>query len=213
MISSGMTDGEEMMFLAHRTTRKDFKSYLGYSDNYYVDILKQYYIDAVGKDRCNLDADTQQHIKAVVEWFSSPKWGLILMGGVGNGKTSMLKALFKYADKQVSKKESMYLCGYFVSYDIATAAAQDYRYFEKMKMHDILGIDDMGEEPVEVTNYGNVICPITRILEERYAKQKVTIISTNLDAEAIKKKYGMRVADRLREMCDIIPYVNPSYRK
>ena len=76
----------------------------------------------------------------------------------------------------------------------------------------VCAIDDMGEEPTEVMSFGNVITPITDIIEERYAKRQITIITTNLDANGIKNKYGERVADRLRQMVRIITFTNPSYR-
>ena len=79
------------------------------------------------------------------------------------------------------------------------------------KVH-LFAIDDLGEEPKEVLSYGNAITPVVDILEDRYRKREITLITTNLDADGIKEKYGVRVADRLREMMMIIPFTNPSYR-
>ena len=61
-------------------------------------------------------------------------------------------------------------------------------------------------------SFGNPITPIIDIIEQRYAKKDITIITTNLDADGIKNKYGARVADRMREMMQVITFTNASYR-
>jgi DNA replication protein DnaC len=76
----------------------------------------------------------------------------------------------------------------------------------------VLAIDDLGEEAKEVMSYGNVITPLVDIIESRYDSRKMTFFTTNLDANGIKEKYGARVADRLKQMCNIVSFTNDSYR-
>ena len=45
---------------------------------------------------------------------------------------------------------------------------------------DVLGIDDLGTEPSEVSDYGNVYTPVIDLLTKRYEEQLFTIITTNL---------------------------------
>ena len=73
-------------------------------------------------------------------------------------------------------------------------------------------IDDLGIEPVEVMDYGNIMTPVIDLLTKRYEAQLFTIVTTNLDPKDIRKRYGDRIADRLNEMMAKIVYRNPTYR-
>ena len=77
---------------------------------------------------------------------------------------------------------------------------------------DLLAIDDLGTEPREVMDYGNIINPTVDILTRRYENQLFTIISTNLTPPDFSQVYGERIADRMREMMEKIPFNNSSYR-
>ena len=73
-------------------------------------------------------------------------------------------------------------------------------------------IDDLGEEPREVMVYGMIHTPIIDIISERYAKQRMTIVTTNLETDDLKEKYGPRIYDRFQEMLTPIVFENESYR-
>lgn len=60
-----------------------------------------------------------------------------------------------------------------------------------------LAIDDLGTEPVEVMDYGNIITPVINLLTKRYEAHLFTIVTTNLDPKEIHKRYDDRIADRL----------------
>lgn len=77
----------------------------------------------------------------------------------------------------------------------------------------MLGIDDMGIEPVEVQEFGNMHRPLTDLLARRYVNRGFSFITTNLVPQQIRKLYGDRIADRLNEMVDKIVFDNPSFRK
>ena len=77
----------------------------------------------------------------------------------------------------------------------------------------MLGIDDMGIEPVEVQEFGNMHRPLTDLLARRYENRGFSFITTNLVPQQIRKLYGDRIADRLNEMVDKIVFDNPSFRK
>ena len=74
-------------------------------------------------------------------------------------------------------------------------------------------IEDIGREPTEMLDYGNVLNPIIDLIEYRYNNQLFTAITTNLTSEQISTKYGRRIADRFNEMLEVIIFKNPSYRK
>lgn len=155
-----------------------------------------------------IDEPTKDHIDDVIEWLESDyQWGLILMGSVGNGKTSLMRAIMAYFDWIYSSNN--YPVRTKKAKEITNAAIKGLEYNEYST---VLAIDDLGEEPKEVMCFGNIQTPIIDIIEERYDNLRLTIFTTNLDEEGITKKYGARIADRLREMATVITFTNPSYR-
>jgi DNA replication protein DnaC len=80
-----------------------------------------------------------------------------------------------------------------------------------------LGIDELGIEPVEVQDYGNIITPSSDVLAYRYDRRLPTFVTTNLaqdkrDGETLRMRYGDRLADRFNEMFYVIGFYNQSYR-
>jgi DNA replication protein DnaC len=92
---------------------------------------------------------------------------------------------------------------------------------EVYKKTPYLGIDDMGKEPKEVLDYGNVCNPVIDLIEYRYDKQLTTFITTNLPPKSDSEKkivgidthYGVRIADRFNEMIEKIVFNDGSYRR
>ena len=91
---------------------------------------------------------------------------------------------------------------------IAYLCKNNYESYRKLISVDMLGIDDLGTEPSEVMDYGNVI----DLLTKRYEEQLFTIITTNLTPQQIREHYGDRIADRLNEMVKKIVFNNATYR-
>lgn len=60
-----------------------------------------------------------------------------------------------------------------------------------------LVIDDLGAEFLD--EKGSFRALIDEVVNERYANRRPTVITTNLDVEPFKDRYGERVADRIRE--------------
>lgn len=149
-----------------------------------------------------------------------PKFGILLCGNCGNGKTTMINA-FKNAIIYLDNHN--YFSTYFKNMDITMRiydareivhiAKTNYTLFEKVKGYDMIGLEDIGREPTEVLDYGNVLNPIVDLLENRYSLQKFTFVTTNLTPKQIREKYGNRIADRFNEMMSCIVFENPTYRK
>ena len=70
-------------------------------------------------------------------------------------------------------------------------------------------IDDLGIEE-DVKHFGNGLDPIAYVVQRIYdvnqvAEQKIKLlITTNLNKDDLINKYGVRVVERLWEMCDRI---------
>ena len=76
----------------------------------------------------------------------------------------------------------------------------------------MLSIDDLGIEPSEILDYGNILNPVIDLLTQRYNAQLFTIVTTNLTPKQIREHYGERIADRFNEMFDRIVFENSTYR-
>lgn len=172
-----------------------------------------------------LDDDTKSHIKTAAEWLGDPhgKFGFMMTGLYGNGKTTLMFAmcnLINYLFDSAISTERRYI-RIMKAKDIARMAIDKDRRssYEDLYHEDMLAIDEVGEEPAELISFGMVYTPIRDLLEERYARQKLTIITTNLvenkkkDIHQIRDHYGERVVDRIREMMKILPFHNGSYRE
>lgn len=54
----------------------------------------------------------------------------------------------------------------------------------------MLAIEDMGREPTEVLDYGNILNPVIDLIEYRYDAQLFTVITTNLNKKEIRASMG-----------------------
>ena len=143
---------------------------------------------------------------------ATDRFGLALIGTVGNGKTTLVRAIQTVIDHL--DIENPYSIKPF-ALDIHTAVELtrlDDDTYRRCCNTTLLAIDDLGNEPTEVLSYGNTTYPIIELLTTRYDRQLYTIITTNLTPAQIRAKYGDRIADRLNEMCHTVTFTNPTFR-
>lgn len=181
------------------------------------------------------DETTKSNIDKVSRWLTSDdtKPMLLLYGGVGNGKTTMAKAVIRLcitlsstmrdlSNKIRDDKEShrLYIQSgniriprMYTAQDLAKKAQSNPDELEKIANARFLIIDDLGCEPAVVKNYGTEVTPITDIIYKRYEEMSPLIVTTNLTKADIRNIYGARVADRFNEVFDTIGYTSASYRK
>tara|TARA_B100000029_G_scaffold373691_1_gene367937 strand:+ start:961 stop:1686 length:726 start_codon:yes stop_codon:yes gene_type:complete len=69
--------------------------------------------------------------------------------------------------------------------------------FEKLAQVSFMVLDDLGIEYLDKN--GNFLQRLDEIMDERYSNYRKTIITTNLNSEDFKARYGERIADRIRE--------------
>lgn len=149
----------------------------------------------------------------------NPRCGIMLCGGCGNGKTTLVYALQSMINVMKDCGKLDYLGKDFhVGMEIHDVKnliiySRNPKKWRTLINSDMMAIDDLGKEPSEIYDYGNVTSPIVDLLEQRYNLQKFTVITTNLAPKEIKVKYGERIADRFREMFEVIPFEFDSYRK
>lgn len=163
--------------------------------------------------------DLQKIFQQITSWMCIPNKNpfLLIGGSVGNGKTTLAKAIIQVANlywkqrkdlTEIWKKPYKYL----TATDLNNTAKNDSKEFKEIKECNRLLIDDIGTESVTIKDYGNVITPFTEVIYHRYDKGLQTILTTNLTLEQIKERYGERVFDRMQEANRVF-FTQKSYRE
>lgn len=181
------------------------------------------------------EASTRANIGSIARWLTDVKLrpSLLLRGGVGNGKTTTAKSIVATFEalrllavqklrndrwQMAAEQDAVYTALSrlptlrIVSAVDAVALAKDEYAFKQMRNSLVLIIDDLGTEPATAKVYGTEQTPIAEVINHRYEAMLTTIITTNLNDDAIAKQYGERTIDRLREMCERLTFTGASYR-
>lgn len=152
--------------------------------------------------------------------------GLMIIGGLGSGKTTLMENIRKYLGYTMSPNvfrmaESRDICKEF--------AKDGFGGIEKFGMNPTVNsagivmpqpyhlcIDDFGIEAEYSKHYGTETNPVAEVLLDRYkimkSFSKATHIITNLTADNQKGRYSDRIVDRFKEMFNIITLKSKSRR-
>lgn len=190
-------------------------------DRYAGDVpamLRECYINEVQRRRGRFSDDeaTRKHIDKAAKWLTGDfKPGLLLCGTVGNGKSTLARAIGSLIKILYDSANSLERKGVSVvsALELAAIAKDEPARLDRLKKAELLAIDDVGTEPSIIKVWGNEISPFVDAIYYRYDNQLFTIMTSNLNTEEFAAKYGLRIADRFAEMFDIIPFENHSYRK
>jgi DNA replication protein DnaC len=141
--------------------------------------------------------------------------GILLFGGVGVGKTTLM---------QVFQRNSAYSYRVISCREVESQFAQDgieaiERFSKNYPIavnsnpygHQEIGycFDDLGTENAVTKHFGNAKNVMADILLNRYDNKltpQATHITTNLSLEEIEKFYGTRVLDRIAENFNILTF-------
>jgi DNA replication protein DnaC len=142
------------------------------------------------------------------EWLQKSKNGSILIGSPGVGKTTLIRkprmvsASVLAMEFQANGLEA-----------VKSLIQNQIEYQDKTVIIDDLGLED------DVKHFGNGLDPIAYVVQRIYdinqmSDQKIKLIfTTNLGEKAMIEKYGIRVKDRIWEMCDRIVLEDTNLRK
>lgn len=171
-----------------------------------------------------VDENNEKFLNYIFQYFSNDekfetevggnlKKGLFIFGAVGVGKTSSLEIIRiisrKYNLKKMwfSKRSTQEIVSEFNASSHREIVIQKY-------IKGLIMFDDLGSE-IEGSNYGKEDIFI-RILEMRYnqfiEKGTKTHITSNYNFNQLKKRYGERVYDRLKEMFNFLELTGESRR-
>ena len=190
-------------------------------DRYVEDIpalLRECYIDEVIRRKATFKDDeaTTEHINKAAKWVAGNyKPGLLLYGSVGNGKTTLIKAIRRligllYESAYSDERKGVVTVS---ALELANIAKEENGRFDSLKRAELLAIDDVGVEPSIIKVWGNEISPFVDTIYFRYDRQLFTVMTSNLSEEQLAEKYGERIADRFTEMFDKIHFGNKTYRR
>lgn len=131
--------------------------------------------------------------------------GLLLSGPVGCGKTSLMKLLPLLVPLRRPYK---FKPSRSVVFEFNRSG---YSIIEKYGNAHFYCFDDLGIEPIG-QYYGRDVNVMGEILLSRYDlflqtnRKLKTYVTTNLNAQELKKRYGSRVRSRMREMFNLIAF-------
>lgn len=146
----------------------------------------------------------------------SKKFGLMFCGLCGNGKTTWAKALQLLVSGLNLKNpinNLYYVFPLWNAKDLAMRSKGNYNDWRNVMRYQLMIVDDLGTEPREVMEFGNVYTPLIDLITTRYEEQLFTIFTTNLTPAQLEEKYGKRIVDRLNEMVEKVVFENESYRR
>ncbi|GEM_PF-3073112 len=179
--------------------------------------------EAIGND-ARLDPGTAARIAKAARWLTGDhRPGLLLYGTVGSGKSTLARAIceligilhdspLRSERLAVARTSAPELVELKAAREVR-AAADSEELFARLRGAPMLLIDDLGVEAPAVRSWGNCLTPVIDLLYYRYDRRLFTIVTSNLDQEAIEATYGVRIADRMAEMFDRIGHAGPSYRR
>ena len=173
----------------------------------------------VRKRTFRFTAELRDNISRIGDFLTTEDnyYGLFMPGTVGNGKTTMMRAIKDLFVYLIDKEKITYCEGdkypTFLTARELAEILRDKNSFRIVKNTKYLFIDDLGAEPVEISNYGNFVYPYIDVLEYRYDRLLPTFISSNFNASDLCNKYeSERVKDRMKEMFQIISFKEDSFR-
>ena len=141
--------------------------------------------------------------KFEAEGYSLNK-GIMLYGGVGCGKTTTMKLFRDNPSQGYGVVECMAIADGYKDKEIGASIINTYSFSPAICFNDLGTEIETGTS----SHYGNKKNVMAEIILNHYERNESKIFkmhfTTNCNAAKISLDYGNRVADRLKEMCNVI---------
>lgn len=151
------------------------------------------------------------------------KRGIYIAGNTGSGKSWCLEIMLAYCTAfgfkiswQDDDNKPRPLFWRIVRADALCDCFAEDGNIKSFKNQPMVGIQDLGQEPQETLHMGNRLDVVRQLIEYRGDKcDEMTLITSNMkmQGEALKGRYGDRVASRLQEMCNYFEIKGKDRRK
>lgn len=125
---------------------------------------------------------------------------LCLLGSCGTGKTLL-----------ATKIIPLVFCANFQKIFKVIKACDLNDRLQEAKSYPFVVIDDFGTESTAV-NFGNKVEAFNEVIDSVEGRKCFFVVTSNLDANQIKQKYGVRTYDRLRGLFKVIQVNEKSMR-
>lgn len=166
------------------------------------------------KKRCKevgQEAQWLPEYEKVVEWLKdNHNKGLMLYGDIGLGKSMICRDIIPYIlDSKYFEANNTSCCIVYDSFVLNYKATEELeldRYGIKFVV-----IDDVGREN-ELNHFGTKRTIFNEVVDYAESHGIVLIITTNLNLEKLKDKYGARTVDRLRALVTPVLLTGKSMR-
>lgn len=137
----------------------------------------------------------------VIDWMANNQGkGLLLAGSCGRGKSIILMGVLPIL---MNRKFNKILTTYH--------ADQIPAQVDQIKRKWAIAIDEVGHEP-HVNDYGVRIEGFNTIMNEAERRAALLFLSTNLNAQQITDRYGVRTTDRMLGLCRVVRFTGLSLR-
>ena len=140
--------------------------------------------------------------QSVISWLKNNQGkGLALIGANGRGKTVIGRYVIPILFQEYFSKH------------VVVANAQDMNQrIDELLRKKFVSIDDIGTEDQRIV-YGERRWTLPELVDNAEKNRNILILTSNLDADAIEKKYGLRTRERVRAVCKVVVFKGESLRK
>ena len=169
-------------------------------------------------------------IRKIVEKMTAEdnRWCLLINGHIGNGKSTMSKALLSVMNELIDNHTfnsgdimDWHYMARLSAMELVEVFLDDRDKYRKYRSQNWLIVDDVGSEPPFVNLYGTRFRPMTDLLFYRYENRLPTVFVSNykVEGDGTTENKGLfdiyddpRFKDRFRQMFNVVTFKDKSFR-